>query len=837
MNVIVSHVNIDFDGLASLLAAKKLHPDAQVALSDKQNPTVKSYLAIYRDELKFSSYKDIQWSEVTTLILVDVASMKRTGIPVQEIRPDIRTIVYDHHSPKEEDISSGERYIEQVGATITMLMERLHARNIQLTPFEATLFGLGLYTDTGNFTYQQTTERDLYVGFLLKQQKMDIQLVDRFSGQTLSMEERDLFQSLLTNGTQQYIDGITLFITTYEQPFYQSGLATLTRRLMESTDSDAAISIVKMKEHVYVVARSSTDRVDLRKLMDRLGGGGHAQAASATVKKEQLQPVIQHVTESLSLMIQPAITAADIMACPVKYVAPDLSIDEVLDQMYQYGHTGFPVVNKEGVLVGIISRRDVDKATHHGLGHAPVKAYMSTQLVTLGSNASLEEIQATMMKHNIGRIPILSDNEMIGILSRTDIIEQLHRETNQDNEQPIVLLMKQQLSKKMYELLLEIGSIADQQSVKIYLIGGIVRDFILQRPNEDIDLVVEGDGIAFANQLKKQLGGNVKSHEKFGTATWTTEENHKLDIVTCRTEYYDAPAALPNVRASNIREDLRRRDFTINAMALQINKRQFGKLLDFFQGQEDIQLRKIRILHTLSFIEDPTRIIRAVRFALRFQYELAEHTFELALNAVPMLKQVSAKRLLREFELLQKENVTLDAVTCLQSLGIWSTLFHREPNEHTMKKLSTIIKEMPHPFITFLTIAYGQKDWHVVIKPYALISEHNQMIEQLIKMEQIDIKNESLSSIHDQLHLFQDDVLYLFAQLTNDQKLLTYLQKRKQLNLLLSGKDLIDKGLNPGPDFSDLLHQLACLQLDEIIQTKDDAVTWLENKVAELPLD
>ncbi|WP_332689246.1 CBS domain-containing protein [Halalkalibacter lacteus] len=830
MDVIVSHVNLDFDGLASLLAAKKLYPSAKVALSAKQHPTVKSYLAIYRDQLAFTSYEGINWGHVTTLILVDVASLKRTGIPTNDLSTGLKTIIYDHHTPKENDVRDGERYVEQVGATITLLMERLVKEKVAITPFEATLFGLGLYTDTGNFTYKQTTSRDLFIASILKEREMDVTLINRFSEQALTTEERKLFQTLLTNSEEIVDSGITLLITTHEQPTYQNGLATLTRRLMESTDSDAALSIVKMKDRVYVVARSSSNRIDFRPLMNELGGGGHAQAASATMKKQELANVLNKVKHVLKQIIKPAVTASEMMAKPVKSVSPYDSINNVLEQMYQYGHTGFPVLDEDGLLVGVISRRDVDKATHHGLGHAPVKAYMSTQIVTLEPSSSLEEIQTTMMKHNIGRIPIVSKQNMLGIVSRTDVIEQLHRESGPVTDLSVVSKMQAQLPPAIYNLLHEIGEIADTHGINVYLIGGIVRDFLLNRPNEDIDLVVEGDGITFSNAIAEQLGGQVKTHEQFGTATWTTPANIKLDIVTCRTEYYDAPAALPTVRPSNIREDLRRRDFTINALALQINKSEFGTLLDFFQGQEDMNKKKIRILHTLSFIEDPTRIVRAVRFALRFDYELADQTQELALNASFLLNQVSATRFLREIQLLIKEKTILRGVKLLDSLNVWHSLFKTKPTFESLMKLEQVLAHnFNDAFIVILTLNFEQSSWKKKVKRYSLTTKQNQIIQQIEAMETVPIsRNDPMSSIHNCFHLFREESILLYALLTQNGLLLSYVKKREQLKPLLTGQDLLDQGIKPGPIFSDLLHQLTSLQLDNEIVNRKEALTWLQ---------
>lgn len=837
MDVIVSHMNLDFDGLACLLAAKKLHPHAVVALTEKQHATVKSFLAIYRDQLDFSSYEQIDWKGTETLILVDVASFKRTGIPENQLPESLHTIVYDHHPPKEGDIKKGEHYIDRVGAAITLLTERLLKHSISISPFEATLFGLGLYTDTGNFTYPHLTARDLYIAAILKEKGMDVSLIERFSEQVLSLDEKRLFQTLLANGQEQTVSGVTIFVATHEQEAYQSGLAPITQRLIEETGSDAVMSIIKMKEHVHIVTRASSNRIDFRPLLESLGGGGHAQAAFATIKKSDLTAVVTRVKRELATMIKPAITAAEMMSSPVKFVSPHEEIQTVLEQMFQYGHTGFPVLDEERQLVGVISRRDVDKATHHGLGHAPVKGYMSREPITLRPDATLEEIQATMIKHNIGRIPIMNNGEMVGILSRTDVIEQLHKKTKVDENPPSsnsVMISKMQalLPPATFELLRQVGTIADQKKLGVYLIGGIVRDFLLNRQNEDIDLVVEGDGIEFAKELAYQIGGDVKTHDSFGTATWTTPTDMKVDVVTCRTEYYTVPGALPTVQPSNIREDLRRRDFTINAMALRLNKRSFGDVLDYFQGQEDIAKKTIRILHTLSFIEDPTRIFRGVRFVLRFGYQFAEQTKELAKDAAPMVQQVSPLRLLRELDLMMAEGNGFEGMQMLDRLGVWAPLFGMTPSAHRWDHLKKVINDKgTDAFILFLTLVYGEDQWKEKLAPYILTAKQDKLVQQLGQMETFHLsKEETISHLHSLLSSFSDEAICLYAQLAEKEFLFPYVEKRKQVTALLTGNDLIKFGIEPSPTFSTILNQLMCLQLDDHIRSKDEAIEWLKTQ-------
>ncbi|GAE35436.1 CBS domain-containing protein [Halalkalibacter akibai] len=826
MDVIVSHMNLDFDGLACLLAAKKLHPYATVALTDKQHPTVKSFLGIYRDQLAFSSYEKVDWHQVRTLILVDVASIERTGIPQTDLVETLHTIVYDHHSPKDGDLNSGELYVEKVGAAITLLTENLIKQNIPINPFEATLFGLGVYTDTGNFTYPKTTDRDLLIAAELRKRQMDVTLIDRFQEQVLSSDEKNLLQQLITTGEEQWIKGTSIFLSFLEQPTYLGGLATITRKLMESTSVDAAISIVKMRSTIYVVARANTERVDFRPLIEKLGGGGHAQAASATIKKQKLSQIVPIIQDALSDIIKKALTAADIMTSPVKSVLPEESIESVFKQMYQYGHTGFPVINEENQLVGVISRRDVDKATHHGLGHAPVKGYMSTQLIVHNKGDSLEEVQATMMKYNIGRIPILDNEQVVGIISRTDVIEQLHKQTS-ETEENLISTIQEQVPVTIFKLLRRIGDLADEQKVNVYLIGGIVRDFILKRPNEDIDIVVEGDGIAFAQLLSAQLGGNVKSHEKFGTATWTNLDGLKLDIVTCRTEYYDSPASLPIVRPSNLKEDLRRRDFTINAMALQLNKSYFGTIIDFFQGREDIKKQQIRILHTLSFIEDPTRIIRAVRFSLRFKYELSPQTWSLAVDANSMLRQVSATRFLHELELLIKEGTIVAGIQFLEQLGVWSSLFDVKVNNEIISTLYQTDTEDPFHYI--VALLFPSKNWRKASLRYALSAKQQSLLKQLEAIAKIETNSDlSVGELHKLFSVFNKENVAFYALLSGNRSLQNYVNKLNHIKPLLTGSDLIALGLDPSPKFSELLHQLYCLQMDDQITTKDDALDWVK---------
>lgn len=858
MKVILSHVNTDFDALASMLAAKKLYPDAQMVITDKVNAAVKQFLAIYRDSIDLVLDHQVTWDQVTEIILVDVASLDRVGNFINQLNLDsISFTVFDHHPTQEGDLEAGHGSIEQVGATVTLLIEEIQKRNMELSFFEATIFGLGIYTDTGNFTYSNTTPRDLSVASYLLTQGMNLELINRFDEQVDYGEQNIIFNQLFINSKEFELDGLNIVISSHHQKKFQGGLSTLTRKLVETTGADAVITVVEMQKRVYVVGRASSNRVNFLPLMQVLGGGGHEKAASATIKNGDLEEILHTVQDKLKDLLLPAITAEAIMASPVKSIPPETTIEKAAEMMYRYGHTGFPVIS-EDKLCGIISRRDIDKATHHGLGHAPVKAYMTSKVITISPNTSLEEIQNTMIKHNIGRLPVVLDGKVLGILSRTNVIEVLHNEKlkkelersailNQQNN--LKAKMKQLLPEDLYQLLLEIGQGADEANIDAYMIGGIVRDLILGRENDDVDVVVEGDGIAFATFLSERFGGEVKIHEDFGTSTWKHPSGTKIDITTSRFEYYDHPAALPTVEHSNLREDLSRRDFTINAMAIHLNESSFGDIIDFFSGREHLQDKSIKILHNLSFVEDPTRILRAVRFETRFGFKMDQQTLELANISMDKMRNVSKHRTSNELQKLFKEGKPLVAMQRLFEIEFWSTLIdsftgegeiitHCKRLQNTLKDYREIeINKQLIWYMYALLPFYKQKEGLHFGSTYALNRKEMKIVEEIQYIEEIwpDMKKQTSSHLHRQFKKLSNEAL-LFFFTHPDQELeyevgIHYLIDRMTIPVLLTGEDLKALGIQPGPIYSSLLLELELAFLKKQITTKEQATLWVKQKI------
>ena len=853
MQIIATHMNTDFDALASLVAAKKLHPDAQVVLSNKQDRRVKNFLNIYRDTFDFVLDHTIDWSKVTELILVDVASLRRVSHLTKHLNlQSLHVTIYDHHPKKNEDLVSDAGIIEEVGATITLLVEQLKRRNLPLTSLEATLFGLGVYTDTGFFSYKHTTPRDLKVASYLLENGMNLDIIRQFTEQTLIPEQQQLLDDLFHKATVIEIEGLNIVLSTTNIDEYIGGLALVTEKMLSINGAAVVINVVEMNKRIYIVGRASSQRVSLLPILKKWGGGGHRQAGSALVRDGDRFEIFKAIKANLQKMLMPAVTAKDIMAYPVKTITPDTTIKRAGDLMYRYGHSGYPVVEK-GELIGLITRRDLDKANHHGLGHAPVKAYMSTNIITITPDDTLEEIQQTVIDHNVGRLPVLENGELVGILTRTNIIEAIHSETTQaddevtDLQENVHEQMKKQLPKDIYTLLLHIGSIAQRTEINAYLVGGIVRDIFLNRPNDDIDIVVEGDGIQFAKQLQQAYGGEIIVHEAFGTATWLHPAGQSIDIASSRLEFYEQPASLPDVELSTLNEDLYRRDFTINAMAICLNEDRFGAVVDPFSGQKDLLGKKVKVLHNLSFVEDPTRIFRAVRFEARFGFAMDEHTKKLALHSIDKIKDLSKKRILNEMELLFAEIAPAQVIKRLFAINFWQQFditsnvsrlcekhAERLANYFTKRDIQQLTLRTNESFKYFLIPFYYDKKL-LTAKAFALKKHERKLIDELIKaFEQPIAKQRQLGDVHRLLkNVSNDAILFMIADktFTNNDLLYNYLFKRLSIPTYITGEDLLAKGIKRGPIYAQLLFQLEIAILNEEITSAEEANEWLDEKV------
>ncbi|MCS6317170.1 MAG: CBS domain-containing protein, partial [Nitrospira sp.] len=695
MDLITTHLNADFDGLASMVAARKLYPGAVLVLPGGAQESARSFLATH--PLHIARLKDVALDQVRRLILVDVQEPERLGtLRDLKSRADVEVHIFDHHEVDDRPAQAGsewlsvtQRHVEPVGATITLLVERLNAQQVTLTTAEATLLALGLYEETGSLAYPSTTPRDLEAAAFVLRAGADLNVVAEVLRHPLNPHLIALLNDLLQSGSIYYLEGRKILVATSTYDRYRGDLAEAAQRLAELQGFDAVIVAIALDEKVEVIGRSRRPEIDVAWIAREFGGGGHAVAAAASIKGRTLIEVQEQLTRLLTERYRPTLVARDVMTQPVKTIVADATVAETERALTTYGVNVLPVVDQKTRYVGTISREVVQKALFHHLGDERIEDLVRHDQYSAEPETPFHDIETRMIELNQRFVPVLSGGKAVGVITRTDLLRTLHEDVLASargktkslmdvessggvRRRDVGGLLRDRLPCEVYDLLQAAGDLGERLGYSAYVVGGFVRDLLLGIDNLDVDFVVEGDGIAFARALAKERAGRVKVHERFGTAVVWLPNGFKLDVATARTEYYEYPTALPTVEQSSIKKDLYRRDFTINTLAVRLNPRAFGQLIDFYGGQRDLKERLIRVLHSLSFVEDPTRVFRAIRFELRFDFHLSKETLALIKGAVKMelFHRLSGQRLLDELRFLFSERTPRQAVRRLADLDL-----------------------------------------------------------------------------------------------------------------------------------------------------------------------
>jgi tRNA nucleotidyltransferase (CCA-adding enzyme) len=415
-------------------------------------------------------------------------------------------------------------------------------------------------------------------------------------------------------------------------------------------------------------------------------------------------------------------------------------------------------------------------------------------------------------------------------------------------------------------LIRRIGEVAAERSDRLYFVGGIVRDLLLGQPIVDVDLVVEGDAIALCETLIDVFGGEMRKHRRFGTAKWLLSpqvwrqvapqiSEHEaaslpefIDFVTARTEFYTKPTALPTVEWSSIKQDLHRRDFTINTLAIWLSPGHWGEMLDFFGGKEDIEKGVIRVLHSLSFVDDPTRILRAARFEARLGFHLDPRSEALISEALPLLDRVTGGRIRHELEQIFRERAPEAALERLDTLGalqqIDPSLRYDDEVHHRFARLRAELDadlwkldDEDLLYLHWALFLYGL-DWRALPRVADRLMMSRQLTDALLQLPDLD-------GIYEQLcaETQPADVVALLEPLISPllaaswliaeteavrQKIYRYWTEWRHVTSLLDGDDLKAMGLKPGPIFHRILNHLRVLRLNGEIETRADEVALVQ---------
>ncbi len=498
---------------------------------------------------------------------------------------------------------------------------------------------------------------------------------------------------------------------------------------------------------------------------------------------------------------------------------------------------------------------------------------MTGEFARVTPEAPLSEVQRLMVERSLGFVPVVKGQRLHGAVTRADLLRHAYEDlltrptftTSEDREpagptvRSVANLLANHLPGRVQALLRSAGAVADEIGARIYTVGGFVRDLLLRHENLDVDLVVEGDGIAFAERLGLRLDAKVTSHRKFGTALLTLPDGFRVDVATARTEYYEYPAALPTVEHSSIKMDLYRRDFTVNALAVCLNGERYGELLDFFGGQQDLRDKTLRIIHNLSFVEDPTRLLRAARFEMRFGLHLSRHAEQLSANAVQMglLDKVAGPRVFTELQLILREPRPWAILRRLEVLGALAAIHPRfalgRATEQRLQRVGEVLTwynllylpVQPAPWLVHLLVLLEERPGPEARAILRRLSPPPKIADVVVQdLARLRALARSLQRAREvapsRMYRWLAEasvemVLALMAVVGRPElrkAIGDFLSASGRVRPMLRGDDLRALGIQPGPVYRDILNSLLYARLDGHVQSRDDELRFVRRRFA-----
>jgi tRNA nucleotidyltransferase (CCA-adding enzyme) len=860
MEILTTHVGADFDAFAAMMVARRFHPEARLFFPGSREGSVRRMIEARGLEVPEIRQKEVDPAALTRVVLCDIRQRSRIGIVASwlEANPGIEVWAYDHHSAAPGDVAvTGGIVDPEAGSSSTLLVEELRRQGHAVSAGEADLLLLGIYEDTGSLTYITTGPRDLAAAAWLLEQGGDLAAVRASVSRPLDPERLDVLHHMTQRLEIHRIRGHRVGIVEVELGRYVEELAPLVSRCLEIFSLPLLFAAFGEGERVALIARGTLEDFDLGEALKELaGGGGHATAASARLKDTTLLEIRERLLAYLHRALPPAARARDLMIAPFHVISAGTTVEEAKGALNARRINAAPV-EREGRIVGTVSRQILDAALQHGLGPRPVETVMTPDLAWVAPDAPADEVRECMLRRH-PRFVLVGDPAAglpLGLVTRMQLLRHLHgqlanfeerfdRRAEQQGErrEGIGKLMARRLPAAVTSRLEAIAGVSRDLGVPVYLVGGLVRDLLLERENRDLDLVVEGDGIAFAEALAQRLEGRLRVHRAFLTAVVIDAEGFHIDIATARSEQYRAPAALPEVQTSALRQDLFRRDFTINTLAIRLGPEPAPELIDYFAGRHDLKEKSLRVLHSLSFIDDPTRVLRGVRLELRLNFRMSPETLHLAQVALSegVFDQLSGSRLRDELALLLDDpDLALRGLARLAELGVLravdpsieldgvaSERLRNARSAHDWYRLEGIADPPVQAWRLLLMALAARFEAEALVRladRLLLVGEDRSLITgfpaRLASARTISLSEREVlpHQVAESLEpLAGEELLLLMAE--EDEALRTwvrrYLTELRSLKLGIRGFDLLAAGCSPGPRIGEALRATLRARLD-----------------------
>ena len=786
MIAVVGHENLDFDALGSMVLARRLHPGARLVRVGGLEGRIREVVEMFADHLGIIEEGELDLDSVEKVLVCDTARAERIG-PFAELVGKVPIVVYDHHPPQEGDLPASGGAVREVGATVTILVGLLRERGLEPSPDEATLAYAGLWEDTGGFTYASTTPADLEAAAWLLARGASLLAVRDWMRGRSDDSAREMLGELLENAQLIEKSGLRIVFASAAREGYVPALAPLAHTLMDLYEADAVFLALEMAGELQLIARSK-GRLDVGALLGELfKGGGHSRAAFARLDLKPAE-ALRRIEEGLERHLAPEPLLGEVMTTGVETLPETATAEEALLQMQRRGYGGMPVTDEQGKVIGVVRRRDLERAQRYGMASGQIRGFMRPA-VTLRPQDTLAAARQALKKGG-GRVVVLdSEGRAAGIFTRTDLYRMPPDNPLVEEER-----IESGLSEGVRQIL---AALAEQYPRgSIYLVGGALRDALLGEASPDVDLVVEGlEPGEVARFLAERFGGGYGVHYNFGTAHARLKLGIDVDLAQAREEEYPSPGALPQVRSSTLARDLARRDFSVNAMAWRVSPRPHV-LLDPYGGAADLRARVLRPLHPLSFVEDPSRIVRGIRLAARLGFSFAaEAEKQIAqVRELPEVPRAAASRLRRELLLLFKEPSPLQALRIAESYRMLDKLYGlrlTDEIEAALERLEALKPERapePEAYLYLLLLA--------ALDPAAFIERFNFPRRLLAGVRLLENPPREAARIREVGQALEQ----AFAALWPQREEWLYKPERH-----LRGRDLLEMGMQPGPRVGEVL--------------------------------
>ncbi|MGD8441654.1 MAG: CBS domain-containing protein, partial [Holophagae bacterium] len=557
MRIITTHLSADFDAFAAAVCTVRLYPDHHVLFPGSQEAAVRRFLAdtgFAYPELKL---RQARRQTVEHAVVVDTSIPARLGEVWDLIQRDGCEIdLIDHHAEERADsIDATTTLFRQVGATCTIIADLYAERGLEPTEEESSLLLMGIYEDTGGLSYRETAPDDLRVVARLLEHGGSLSWVRRWVLKGLQPDQLELLNRIVDAAEEFTINSIPVMLAVLEVDRYHEEAAYVVHRWVETFELPVGIVMLVRPPNVNMILRGRVQGLHLGHVARRFGGGGHATAASARVADRMPVELREELLAALTEELPPPVTAIDVANRKIFSLDGADPVGAAKDRINRLRLNAMPVTDADGGLVGMVTRQILDRALAHGMSSRPVRSVMQPELPIAPATARLDELRDLFLERSYRFVVVEQNGRPAGIVTRMELFRRLFERQHAagsplDNRmagarpvsQSISRLLRDSSATWVRTLLGTAKAVADTVGIPVYLVGGMVRDLLLGRPNEDVDLVVEGSGIDFAHALAAYTGGRCHPHQPFLTAVVTLPDGHRVDVASARTEFYRTPA-------------------------------------------------------------------------------------------------------------------------------------------------------------------------------------------------------------------------------------------------------------------------------------------------------